>query len=50
MEKKKVILLVVVVGIFLGIGAIGYLNNWFNKSSASEFILDKEGVQARGRR
>ena len=48
MEKKKVILLVVVVGIFLGIGAIGYLNNWFNKSSASEFILDKEGVQARG--
>jgi membrane-bound lytic murein transglycosylase F len=48
MGKKKVILLVVVVGIFLGIGAIGYLNNWFNKSSASEFILDKEGVQARG--
>ena len=48
MKKKKVILLVVVVGIFLGIGAIGYLNNWFNKSSASEFILDKEGVQARG--
>lgn len=48
MKKKKVILLVVVVGIFLGIGAIGYLNNWFNKSAASEFILDKDGVQARG--
>jgi membrane-bound lytic murein transglycosylase F len=48
MEKRKVILLVVVVGIFLGIGAVGYLNNWFSKSSASEFILDKEGVQARG--
>ena len=48
MEKRKVILLVVVVGIFLGIGAVGYLNNWFSKSSASEFILDKEGIQARG--
>jgi membrane-bound lytic murein transglycosylase F len=48
MEKKKGILLVVVVGIFLGIGAVGYLNNWFSKSSASEFILDKEGIQARG--
>jgi len=48
MEKKKGILLVVVVGIFLGIGVLGYLNNWFNKSSKSEFILDKEGIQARG--
>jgi membrane-bound lytic murein transglycosylase F len=48
MKKKKGILLVVVVGIFLGIGVLGYLNNWFNKSSKSEFILDKEGIQARG--
>ncbi len=48
MEKKKGILLVLVVGIFLGIGVLGYLNNWFNKSSKSEFILDKEGIQARG--
>jgi len=48
MEKKKGILLVVVVGIFLGIGVLGYLNNWFNKSSKSEFILDKDGIQARG--
>ena len=48
MEKKKGILLAVAVGIFLGIGVLGYLNNWFSKSSASEFILDKEGIQARG--
>jgi membrane-bound lytic murein transglycosylase F len=48
MEKKKGILLAVAVGIFLGIGVLGYLNNWFNNSPESEFILDKEGIQARG--
>jgi membrane-bound lytic murein transglycosylase F len=48
MEKKKGILLVVVVGIFLAIGTLGYLNNWFGKSSEPEFTLDKEGIQARG--
>jgi membrane-bound lytic murein transglycosylase F len=48
MEKKKGILLAVVVVIFLGIGALGYLNNWFFKSSQPEFILDKEGILARG--
>jgi membrane-bound lytic murein transglycosylase F len=48
MEKKKGILLAVAVGIFLAIGVLGYLNNWFNNSSESEFILDKEGIQARG--
>ena len=48
MEKKKGILLAVAVGIFLAVGVLGYLNNWFNNSSESEFILDKEGIQARG--
>lgn len=47
MEKKKGILLALVV-IFLVFGAIGYLNNWFSKSAEQEFILDKEGIQARG--
>lgn len=47
MEKKKQIL-VVGVFIFLVLGAIGYLNNWFSKSVNQEFILDKEGIQARG--
>lgn len=47
MERKKQI---VVVGllIFLGLGAIGYLNNWFIQSSKQEFILDKEGILTRG--
>lgn len=47
MERKKQI---VVVGllIFLGLGAIGYLNNWFTQSSKQEFILDKEGILTRG--
>jgi membrane-bound lytic murein transglycosylase F len=47
MEKKKGILLALVV-IFLVFGVIGYLNNWFSKSAEQEFILDKEGIQARG--
>lgn len=47
MEKKKGILLALVV-IFLVFGAIGYFNNWFSKSAEQEFILDKEGIQARG--
>jgi membrane-bound lytic murein transglycosylase F len=47
MEKKKGILLALVV-IFLVFGAIGYLNNWFSRSVEQEFILDKEGIQARG--
>jgi membrane-bound lytic murein transglycosylase F len=47
MGKKKGILLIAVV-IFLGIGALGYLNNWFYKSAEPEFILDKEGILARG--
>lgn len=48
MEKKKSVLLAVAVGIFLGIGILGYLNNWFTKSSKPEFVLDMEGIQARG--
>jgi membrane-bound lytic murein transglycosylase F len=47
MGKKKGILLALVV-IFLVFGAIGYFNNWFSKSTEQEFILDKEGIQARG--
>ena len=47
MEKKKVILLAVIVT-FLVLGVVGYLNNWFNKSSDAAFILDTEGIQARG--
>ncbi len=47
MEKKKGILLAVGL-IFLAVCAIGYLTNWFSKSSDQEFILDKEGIQARG--
>lgn len=47
MGKKKGVLLAVGV-IFLIIGAVGYLNTFFSKSSESEFILDKEGIQARG--
>ncbi len=47
MEKKKGILLAVGL-IFLVVCAIGYLTNWFSKSSDQEFVLDKEGVQARG--
>ncbi len=48
MEKKKGILLAVAVGIFLGLGILGYFNNWFSKSSKPEFILDIAGIQARG--
>ncbi len=47
MEKKKVILLAVIV-IFLVLGVVGYLNNWFSKSSDAAFILDTKGIQARG--
>jgi membrane-bound lytic murein transglycosylase F len=47
MGKKKGILLALVV-IFLVFGAIGSFNNWFSKSTEQEFILDKEGIQARG--
>ena len=47
MEKKKQILVVGVL-IFLGLGAIGYLNNWFIQPSKQEFILDKEGIFSRG--
>lgn len=47
MGKKKGVLLAVGV-IFLIIGAIAYLNTCLSKSSESEFILDKEGIQARG--
>ena len=47
MGKKKGVLLAVGV-IFLIIGAVGYLNTFLSKSSESEFILDKEGIQARG--
>ena len=47
MERKKQILVVGVL-IFLGLGAIGYLNNWFTQSSKQEFILDKDGILSRG--
>lgn len=47
MEKKKGILLAVIVT-FLVLGVVGYLNNWFSKSSDAAFILDTEGIQARG--
>ena len=47
MERKKQIVVVGVL-IFLGLGAIGYLNNWFTQSSKQEFILDKEGILTRG--
>ncbi len=47
MERKKQIVVVGVL-IFLGLGAIGYLNNWFTQSSNQEFILDKEGILSRG--
>ncbi len=47
MGKKKVILLAVI-ATFLVLGVVGYLNNWFSKSSDSAFILDTEGIQARG--
>jgi membrane-bound lytic murein transglycosylase F len=47
MGKKKGILLAVV-GIFLVLGGLAYLNNWFIKAAIPEFILDKEGIQARG--
>lgn len=47
MERKKQIVVVGVL-IFLGLGSIGYLNNWFTLSSKQEFILDKEGILTRG--
>jgi membrane-bound lytic murein transglycosylase F len=47
MERKKQIIVVGVL-IFLGLGAIGYLNNWFTQSTKQEFILDKEGILTRG--
>ena len=47
MERKKQIVVVGVL-IFLGLGAIGYLNNWFTQSSKQEFILDKDGILSRG--
>jgi membrane-bound lytic murein transglycosylase F len=47
MERKKQIVVVGVL-IFLGLGAIGYLNNWFTQSTKQEFILDKEGILTRG--
>ena len=47
MERKKQIVVVGVL-IFLGLGAIGYLNNWFTQSSKQEFILDKDGILTRG--
>lgn len=47
MERKKQIVVVGVL-IFLGLGAIGYLNNWFIQPSKQEFILDKEGILSRG--
>jgi membrane-bound lytic murein transglycosylase F len=47
MERKKQIVVVGVL-IFLGLGAIGYLNNWFTPSSKQEFILDKDGILTRG--
>lgn len=47
MERKKQIVVVGVL-IFLGLGAIGYLNNWFNQFSNQEFILDKDGILSRG--
>ena len=47
MERKKHIIVVGVL-IFLGLGAIGYLNNWFTQSSKQEFILDKDGILTRG--
>ena len=47
MERKKQIAVVGVL-IFLGLGAIGYLNNWFTQSSKQEFILDKDGILSRG--
>ena len=47
MERKKQIIVVGVL-IFLGLGAIGYLNNWFTQSSKQEFILDKDGILTRG--
>jgi membrane-bound lytic murein transglycosylase F len=47
MEKKKGILLAVI-AIFLVVGVVGYLNNWFSKSSDAAFILDTKGIQVRG--
>jgi len=47
MERKKQIVVVGVL-IFLGLGAIGYLNNWFTQSSKQDFILDKDGILTRG--
>ena len=47
MERKKQIAVVGVL-IFLGLGAIGYLTNWFTQSSKQEFILDKDGILSRG--
>lgn len=47
MERKKQIAVVGVL-IFLGLGAIGYLNNWFTQSSKQEFILDRDGILSRG--
>ena len=47
MERNKQIVVVGVL-IFLGLGAIGYLNNWFTQSSKQEFILDKDGILTRG--
>lgn len=47
MEKRKQILLAVVV-IFLSLGTVAYLNNWFFNAPEPEFMLDREGIQARG--
>ena len=47
MERKKQILAVGIL-IFLGLGALGYLNNWFTQPSKQEFILDKDRILSRG--
>jgi membrane-bound lytic murein transglycosylase F len=47
MKKKTLFPLVAVLALVL-LGAFGYLNGWFSKGSKEDFVLDKEGLQARG--
>ena len=47
MEKRKLIPLVAFFAAVV-LGVFGYLNGWFSTVSNEDFVLDKEGMQARG--
>ena len=47
MKKRRLLPLFLALVVVL-LGAFGYLNGWFSKASPEDYVLDTEGIRARG--